>query len=480
MINSPPQNLEMEMAVIAGLLIDINTAKLVMARLDTIWFYGEQNAAIYKVLARKVEEGIEPDITLACQWLTTAGILAEVGGMKYLADCLEKLTTTAHTETYIQELRKLYLDRQILRAVYAVQADPSADNIEQLRLKSQDRDLAGVSGVINIKDCMPAIINMLEPQEHGIYDVFSMPEMDKYHNGMCPGDILTIGARPRVGKTVMCTHLAMNFARTYKEPVLYFSTEMRYQETLQRILSPFSKIPGWKFRKRIFSKDGEDIKAIGVAANELVTLPIFMVDKPSPTMADIRAGMIFTKCKLVIIDYIQRINLEVGKEGRPAALGAAMAGIKNSCRDLGCMAIVASQLDRETDKLTGRQTPQLSDLKGSGDIEQESDAVLLLWKHNKKDSDKQNTVPDIDLIKPIEAIHAKNRHGTSDVSTQLIFDEKFIEFREWTKEEEERYRGERLKQTDEAAKKREKKGKTKSSWGAAPDVPTADPDADLG
>jgi replicative DNA helicase len=131
-----------------------------------------------------------------------------------------------------------------------------------------------------------------------------------------------------------------------------------------------------------------------------------------------------------------------------------MMGIKNTCRDLGILAVVLSQMDRETDRLTGRQRPQLADLKGSGDIEQESDAIGLMWRHNKKDKEtKKGIVPDnIAMIRPVEFIWAKNRHGASDVSVQMVFDEKFIEFREWNDAEEEHCRSLAMQATSDSHK----------------------------
>lgn len=244
-----------------------------------------------------------------------------------------------------------------------------------------------------------------------------------------------------------------------------------------RILAPMSRVPGWKWRKRYFSP--EDKLQIAATYAEFLKLPFFMNDKPSPTMADIRAGMVQTKCKLVIIDYIQRLNVEEGRDGLPAALGRAMKGIKNAARALDCCVVVLSQMDRETDHLTGRARPQLADLKGSGDIEQESDAVFLMWRKNKNKKDsKEKMVPEIKNIRPIELINAKDRHGVSDTSTQLIFDEKFIEFREWNAEEEEKYKGEVIKQS----MKREDKNDDSRGWTV--DLPkgegTPEPDRDSG
>lgn len=468
-----PHSDEMEQAVIASVLLGMDGAKQALTRMDPLWFYNEKNRVIFKVFTPYIEQSIPPDLTLACQWLTTAGVLANVGGMEYLAQCLDKCTTPGHVQFYITELQKLYLDRQILGAVYVVNNDPSFTNIEQLRLRSQERDCADCRGVIDVADCMPKITEMLQPMPKGLYDFFNMPEMDLYFNGTKPGEILTIGARPGTGKTVMATHIAIAFAKRYKEPVLYFSTEMPHEETLARVLSPLSRIPGWKFRKRYFDHEGNDIKAIGAAANELIELKFYMVDRSNPTMAEVRSAMIATKCKLVVIDYIQHMDLQVGPEGIPAALDETMKSIKSSCRDLGAMALITSQLDRGVDKLTVRQTPQLSDLKGGSGIEQESDAVILLHKHNKKDKDtKEPLVPDIRNVIPTIAIHAKNRHGKRDVSTQLIFDEKFIEFREWNTEEALKWAGQIVKKPA----KEKKNEKSRFTWGGG--TGTADPDSE--
>jgi replicative DNA helicase len=469
----PVRNDDIEMAVIGAILISPEMAKWVLTNMNPEWFYNEKNRIILRVLTDAIKKGTSADIVLACQWLTTAGVLGEIGGQKYLADCMEKISTPAHTQSYVMELKKLWQDRQIGAAIWAVNSDATLENIEKLRIKRQERDSESITGIINIGDCSEKILEIMKPRTKGLYDIFGMEELDKYHNGQEPGDILTIGARPGVGKTVIATRIAINFALKYREPVLYFSTEMRHEETIMRVLAPMSMIPGWKFRKRYYSNDGSDQAAIVAAAKVLVELPFFMVDKPSPTITDVWAAMAATKCKLVILDYIQRMDLEVGREGRPAAIGAVMTGFKNACRAFGSLGVVLSQLSRETDYLTGRARPQLADLKGSGDIEQESDVVILIWRHNKKDKDsKKDTVPNIPYVRPVEAIIVKNRHGSSDVSTQLIFDEKFIEFKEWTTEEAMK----RAKDIIPSAPKEKKNAKSKSQWGAG--NPDADADAD--
>lgn len=466
-----PTNDNLERAIIGFMLLNPKDAKTMADKCDPAWLWYEKNRTVFKIFQAKIDADIFPDLTLACVWLTEAGILAELGGNQYLADCMDKVGIGA-AENYAIELRKLYYDRQIAATLVEVQADPSPENIERLRTKREERDGCSADGIIHFKDCLPKVCELIEPLDKGMYDVMGFEKNEEYHNGMAPGDILTIGARPGVGKTVIATHMAVTFARKYKEPVLYFSTEMTYTETLQRMLAPLSGVPGWKFRKRYFDKEGNDVKKIGAAAEELADLNIHLVDKPGPTLADVRAAMAAVKPRLVILDYLQVFNFEIDdREGKPAAIDRFLYGFKASLRSFDAMGIITSQLDREVDGLTNRQTPQMKDLKGSGGIEIASNSIILAWRHNKKDRDtKLEEVPTINNVRPVEFIHAKHRTGKTDVSVQMVFDEKFICFHEWNPTTAEKYNGDII-----ARPKKEKKNAT-HTWGKG----NAEADGDAG
>lgn len=430
----------LESAIIGAILATPQDAKAIITVMVSEWFYFEKNRVIYDLLKKKILNGEAPDLTLAASWLTEMGVLGEIGGMKYLADCLEAISTQAHTAGYIQQVRRFYYDRQIYVAALRVAEEPSYANNDQLRQLCMDRDTVKSSNTLDMRDAVDHLHGLVEKQNN-LYDFFDgFPKLNKFHNGASPGDVLTIGARPGAGKTILATKLTYDFAKKYNEPVLLFTTEMTREEAMTRMVSPVAGVPGWKFRKRVFHLE-MDIPNINGAIEKMLKLPIYIMDKPSPTLGDIQAAILATKCKLCIVDYLQRLNLEIGqRDSRPEALGRVMSGLKNTSRDLGIMTVVMSQLDRETDKLKKSQSPQMADLKGSGDIEAESNCIMLLWKHNKRDkSKKKEIVPtDIPFVRPVEIIVAKNRSGPSDVSVQMIFDEKFIRFHEWNEDEEKR------------------------------------------
>lgn len=460
-----PCNDDLERGLIGQMLLSKEAGKKIAERCDPIWFYKEGNRQVFKIFSLRIDGGVFPDTTLANVWLTEAGILTDLGGSAYLADCMDKSGMTSYADQYITELRKLYYDRKILRVLQTVQDDPTPENIDELRKVREERDGCSADGIIHFKDCISKAVELVEPLTKGMYDVLGHPKNEEYQNGMAPGDILTIGARPGVGKTVIATDIAVKFARKYKEPVLYFSTEMTYTETLQRMLAPLSGVPGWKFRKRYFDQEGKDVKAIGAAAEELAGLDIHLVDKPSPTLADVRAAMAAVKPRLVILDYLQTLNFEVEEDGKPEAIDRFLYGFKASLRSFEALGVITSQLAREVDGLTARQTPQLKDLKGSGGIEIASNSVILAWRHNKKDKDtKTDEVPFINNVRPVEFIHAKHRTGKTDVSVQMVFDEKFICFHEWNSETAMKYNDDIVAQP-----KKEKKNASKHTWGKGND-----------
>jgi replicative DNA helicase len=461
MINLPSSE-DLERAIIGQMILDPGCAKVIGERCDPIWFFNDKNRTVFKIFSAKIDANIYPDTALACVWLSEAGILADLGGNMYFADCMDKVGICRASDQYVIELRKLYYDRQIAAALVEVQKDISPENIEKLRIKREERDGCGADGIIHFKDCIPKVCELVEPLTKGMYDVLGHAKNEEYQNGMAPGDILTIGARPGVGKTVISTDIAVKFARKYKEPVLYFSTEMTYTETLQRMLAPLSGVEGWRFRKRYFDQEGKNIAAIGRAAEELAGLDIHLVDKPGPTLADVRAAMAAVKPRLVILDYLQVFNFEVDEAGKPEAIDRFLYGFKASLRSFDALGVITSQLAREVDGLTARQTPQLKDLKGSGGIEIASNSVILAWRHNKKDKEtKIDEVPQIHNVRPVEFIHAKHRTGKTDVSVQMVFDEKFICFHEWNMETAERYNKDII-----PTGKKERKKNANSNWGA--------------
>jgi len=424
-------SIDMEMAVLGAALLGSEAFKTVMMECHEEWFYDVRHQKQFRCYKKYYDLGnTKTDLIIATEWLKQDGLLDELGGQTYLSEQLDKVTTDAHTENYLRSVKDFYYRREFLKSVLRIYQDPmNKDLMEGIIESYQDSQTSSESDTKILKKRVIADMeNILKKRTHGYYDT-GFEKFDRSFNGMMPGNLITWGARPGVGKSSMMLKIAMRFARA-GQSVLYFTTEMSYEETFMRMLTMSTGIENWHFRKRFYKT--EHTKKVMDACKIFFNWDMYFNDKPSPTIADVRGGIVSTKCKLVIFDYLQRAEFGEG-DNKAQKTGAFVKQLKNLCREFGIVGFVGAQLNRETDHFNTRQRPQLADLKDSGDIEQESDKVVLMWKKNKKDKDKNPLVPDAELIKPIECIIAKNRSGLSDVSEQFIFREQQMSFEEWDK-----------------------------------------------
>ena len=217
--------------------------------------------------------------------------------------------------------------------------------------------------------------------------------------GLNRGEILTIGARTGVGKSVFCMNVTGNLLKAGKR-VLYFSTEMTTNEKLSRLLSIYTGIDAWKFRRARFAVD--DWGQIMAQSEKLAEENNFFVcDDPSPDIGKVRAIAEKVKPDVVVLDYLSLFR-HPKSDRKDLEIGEFMVGVKVMARNMNLSAIVVSQLNRGVDNRT-LQIPTLADLKESGNIEQESDVVLLL--HDQEEELKAAPV------RNVVARICKNRHG---------------------------------------------------------------------
>lgn len=206
------------------------------------------------------------------------------------------------------------------------------------------------------------------------------------------GELILIGARPSHGKSAMLFQMATSIARTSK--VLIFSLEMDKESIITRQISPMINRPIQAIQMGIHKRDVENAK------QDLKLLNLYIDDRSGITVEDIaytareenRRG----KLSAIFIDYVQIIGSEKG-HSRASEVSVISAALKSLAKELRVPVIVASQLNRNGDTRENK-TPQLSDLKESGALEQDADVVILLQR-----------VPD--FPKEATVIIAKNRNG---------------------------------------------------------------------
>ena len=287
-------------------------------------------------------------------------------------------------------------------------------------------------------------------------------DLDKKLGGLHKSDLIIIAGRPSMGKTALGTNIAFNCAYKFKQntdengnqklidggKVAFFSLEMSSEQLATRILAERCKISGDKMRKAELSK--EDFKKIAKTSSELENLNLIIDDNPILTIPTLRARARrlrrLHQIDLIIIDYLQLMSgsSNIRNDGRVQEISEITRGLKAIAKELNIPIIALSQLSRQVEQREDKR-PQLSDLRESGTIEQDSDVVMFIYresyylerlepirksdeddiKYNERVSRWQQLTND--SYNKAEVIIAKQRHGPIG-SIKMHFDANFTKF----------------------------------------------------
>jgi replicative DNA helicase len=314
---------------------------------------------------------------------------------------------------YIKSLK----EKTALRGLYTVAKETIAGiegQVESLALiKAVENTLFRLSGGRSavgptlIRDLIPEALRALEMRFNkkeipGIPSGFE--KLDECLGGFVGGNLVIPAGRSSMGKTAFSLSLAINAAqRGY--PVVFFSLEMSRQEIMDRLISVLSGVPLFQVRSGLMKK--EDYSRVGASIGLIDGLPVYIDDRGlglSQIMAEIRRLVRVNQAKMAIIDYLQIIPEQKQKgESRVELIGRVSMALKQLAKSLNIPILALSQLSRDCDKRHGNHRPIMSDLRDSGNIEQDADAVLFVYRESVYD----DKVPE----EQAEIIIAKNRNG---------------------------------------------------------------------
>ena len=232
-------------------------------------------------------------------------------------------------------------------------------------------------------------------------------ELDEMTNGLQPGELIIVAARPSMGKTVLALNMAEYMSATSKQPCAVFSLEMSRQQLAQRLLCSRSGVDSHKLRRNMLGPD--DFGKLALTVGELSEAPLYIDDTPGLTLLGLRAKSrrLAAKhdIKAIFVDYLQLMSAP-GSESRQQEVSNLSRGIKALARELNVPVICLSQLNRAAEQREGHR-PRMSDLRESGSIEQDADVVMMLHREDyfhrgEEDYEDTNTA---------EVIMAKQRNG---------------------------------------------------------------------
>ena len=437
-----PHDLEAEEAVVGSILIDGDSFLQVAPLLKSEDFYREKNQICFSacVALFQRDEAID-QVTLARELSRTNQIDA-VGGMAYLSHLVSITPTSAHSQFYAQAVARTSTMRRLIDAASKISAIGYEDTDDvELTLRQAEDTLFHVRsgqterGFIPLRQIYDQYLEdraaIDEPSSPGDGPIMAgYNDLDELLGGMQQSDMIILGARPAMGKSALAVNISMNAALNGSS-VGIFSLEMSREQLALRILSSDAEIDSHRLRLGLNTEAEEQriIDSIG----RLSELPVYVDDTPFQGMVEMRSKARRLSLEhgldLIIVDYIQLIQGRGRGDNRVQEISEISRSLKGMARDLRVPVITCSQLSRLVENRPGHR-PQLSDLRDSGSIEQDSDIVMFIHREDiyYTEEDWEQHSPGRPYPKNVaEIIVAKHRNGPTG-SVKLIFRDNWVRF----------------------------------------------------
>jgi len=438
----PPQAQELEDSVIGALMIEKDAYGTVADLLRPEVFYKDQNRMIFEAVRELAAKDQPIDVMTVGEKMKTQGTLEKAGGLVYLADLSRRIASAAHLRYHAEIIAKKATARDLIAMAAQIEEkayDETQDiddlmqeaeaGIFEITQRSQKRDVTQIDPVIE------EAFKRMEKAAQNTGSISGIPSgfhaLDKITSGWQTPDLVIIAARPAMGKTAFVLSMAKHMAIDREIPTAIFSLEMSNVQLVNRLIMNVCEIEGEKIKTGKMSK--ADSQKLNTKINIMKGKPLYMDDTPSLSIFELRSKarkLVHDHgVKIIIIDYLQLMNAQGSSFGsREQEVSIISRGLKGLAKELDIPIIALSQLNRGVEARQGVEgkTPQLSDLRESGAIEQDADMVCFIHRpeyYHLYNDDKTGK----DLRGLAQIIVAKHRNGATD-SIWLRFRGKYAKF----------------------------------------------------
>jgi replicative DNA helicase len=390
----PPQDLDAEQSVLGGMLLSKDAIADVVEVIKGHDFYKPAHETIFQAILDVYAKGEPADpITIAAE-LTKRGEINKVGGASYLHTLVQTVPTAANAEYYAEIVHERAVLRRLVEAGTRITQMGYAadDDVDEIVNRAQAEIYAVTEqrtseDYLPLGDIMEGALDEIEAIGSRTGEMTGVPtgftDLDSLTNGLHPGQMIVIAARPAMGKST----LALDFARaaSIKNNLasVIFSLEMGRNEIAMRLLSAEARVALHHMRSGTMTD--EDWTRLARRMPEVSAAPLYIDDSPNLSMMEIRAKCRRLKqrndIKLVIIDYLQLMQSGKRSESRQQEVSDMSRNLKLLAKELEVPVIALSQLNRGPEQRTDKK-PQVSDLRESGSIEQDADMVILLHRED--------------------------------------------------------------------------------------------------
>jgi replicative DNA helicase len=415
--------LEQEQSVLGALLRN-NNAVDALGDLKAEHFYSLTHRAIFKAIMQLLMANQPADVITVYDKLQSQGL--EAADLRYLNAMLQSTPSAANIRRYVAIVRDRAIKRGLVEmaheAIDVAQHSPkdASELVDDFSTRLEKLAQISEHGEPELAaDSITAHVAMIDEMYHGADSravSTGLTDLDiALGGGMRPGWLVVVAGRPKMGKTALALNITNHAAREGVASVL--SLEMTKPELHNRNLASIGQIPLAHLNDPKLMGE-EDWSRFTGAIEKISKLHLYLDDEAGLTLFKVAAKAKQVKRKvgrldLLVIDYLQLMNGP--GDNRNAQIETITRGLKNLGKELGCPVLLLSQLNRELEKRPNKR-PQPSDLRDSGSIEQDADAVILLYRDEVYNSDTRD--------KGIcEANLALFRHGPTKVVPLLYVGE---------------------------------------------------------
>ncbi len=463
-----PSNLEAEQALLGALMFDNGVFERLPDGLSADGFHEPFHGRLFEQIGEAVRKGRLAEPVLLADVFDHDEAFHEFGGVRYLADMVDRAPPAAHALEYARSVVETARRRALLRIGADLSFDASDGMFESRDVAERAEgeiyrvmESAGSSaGTVTFGTALTGAVDMIAAAYERDGELSGLAtqliDLDRKLGGLHPSDLLILAGRPSMGKTALATNIAFNVARRYAwtpDPdapngrrttaggiVQFFSLEMSAEQLATRILADASGVSGDRLRKGEI--DASDFGRIRDAAVELHEAPLFIDATGGLPIAKLAARARRQKRKhgldLIIVDYLQLVTTSGGRRdaNRVEQVSEITGALKALAKELDVPVIALSQLSRQVEQREDKR-PQLSDLRESGSIEQDADCVMFVYREayylgraEPREGSEEHLKWQDDLARvqgQAEVIIGKQRHGPIG-TVKLAFDDDLTRF----------------------------------------------------
>ncbi|EOI1119934.1 DnaB-like helicase C-terminal domain-containing protein [Klebsiella oxytoca] len=424
-----PHNIEAEQSVIGGLLLDDDNSERVqkvLAMLKPESFYLRVHQIIFAEIRQMLRDNKPVDGLTLFDSLESKGLIEQIGGFAYIGQIAKNTPSAANIVAYAASVRESAMERygiqrmtEATELLYARNGMSAVEKYEaiqsiftQLTDHSKTGSRRGARTLADVADDWIAEVEKrFDPNQRsrglstGIKSLDEMLEP----KGLVRGSLFVIGARPKMGKTTLYSQLAINCALNEKLPSIMFSLEMPDKQILERMIGQASGVNTDIFYRGA-GRDEEFAIANARLAEMVESQNLYIDDTPGASLSHIiaesrRIKRERGKVGMVLVDYLTLMTAEKA-DRNDLAYGLITKGLKNLAKELECVVVLLTQLNRDLEKRVNKR-PLPSDSRDTGQIEQDCDYWMGIYREGAYDEN----YPQGDT----ELLLRLNRHGSGGV-----------------------------------------------------------------